>query len=133
MLLPEKRRPPRDDSTAAWGEQKSGERSQKPEARSQEIEGVRPRGSCSFDLHGSEADPVAGLEDLIGRGRLTVHANQVVTGSAMRHALREQLGDGRAVFHMNLVGESGPVVVDVHNLHVVFSRGMREWAVGSRQ
>jgi len=74
-------------------------------------------GSGSFDLDRRKADPVARLQFLVGGGWLPVDADQVIGWTAAGHALREQGQDGGLRLDLDVIGEPGPVVIDVEDLH----------------
>jgi hypothetical protein len=79
------------------------------------------KASGAFDLGGSHADAVAGLQDLVGANRLTVDADEKVLGLATRQMLLKQWDDGCALGHLDVVGEAGTVVVDEQDVHVSIS------------
>jgi hypothetical protein len=78
-----------------------------------------PSANRSGDLGGGHADPVPFLQDLVGGGRKAVDADQEVVGLTVRQLLGEELGDGGALGHFDVAGESGTFVVDEENFHGV--------------
>jgi hypothetical protein len=68
-----------------------------------------PQGA--FDLRRRDGQPVTLLQDLIGCARQAIAANQKVSRATVGHMLGEQLGDGRAVGHRDVIGETSAIVI----------------------
>ena len=83
-------------------------------------EGVSERAQLlgrPFDLDRREADPVSLVEDLVSRDRLPIDADQIVLGATVLNTLCEERGNRRPVRHVNVVGETAAIVVDVEDFH----------------
>jgi hypothetical protein len=48
---------------------------------------------------------------------LAIHPDQEISGAAVRQPLGEQLLNRGAFFDLDSIGESGPIIIDVGNLH----------------
>ncbi len=57
--------------------------------------------------------------DLVAGNRLSVDADEIVAGLAVRQTLREELGDTAAGLDFDMVGEAATEVVDEKDLHVI--------------
>jgi hypothetical protein len=71
-----------------------------------------PRFGGPFNFRGSETDPITVLKGLIGCGRLTVDANQIIFWPTVLDSLGEERFDGRAFFDYDVVSEAAAVIVD---------------------
>ena len=67
----------------------------------------------ALNLGRREGHAVALLEDLTGRRRLPIDADEVVAWLAVGNPLGKEFFDGRALGDVKVVGEASPVVVDL--------------------
>ena len=70
-----------------------------------------------FDFDGRKGDAIAGLQHLIGWGRLAIDTDQKVRRFALRHFLAEQSGDGRSFGDFDVVRKAAAVAIDEQDAH----------------
>ena len=83
----------------------------RPRRKSRPVAFVDSAGT--FDLPGRDADPITFLQHLFTMSRQSIHSDQVVASFTRLHLLCEQLFDGSAWLDVDVVGETGSIIVDL--------------------